>query len=101
MLLGIIFLNTELNKPHFLRDEMIFMQSSLQIKQNIYSIGIFRAPVVTIYSKSIKKNLKKKSPILKVYHFSISQHFPNVKVVVVQAVITKYDLIKNKLAPNR
>ena len=39
----------------------------------------------TIYSKSIKKN--KKSPILKVYHFSISQHFPNVKVVVVQAVI--------------
>ena len=39
-----------------------------------------------IYSKSIKKN-KKKVPLLKVYHFSISQHFPNVKVVVVQAVI--------------
>ena len=47
MLLGVIFLNTELNKPHFLRDEMIFMHCSLQIKQNIYSIGIFRAPVVT------------------------------------------------------
>ena len=47
MLLGIIFLNTELNKPHFLHDEMIFMHCSLQIKQNIYSIGIFRAPVVT------------------------------------------------------
>ena len=40
----------------------------------------------TFYSKSIKKN-RKKVPFLKVYHFSISQHFPNVKVVVVQAVI--------------
>ena len=39
-----------------------------------------------IHSKSIKKN-RKKVPFLKVYHFSISQHFPNVKVVVVQAVI--------------
>ena len=33
----------------------------------------------TIYSKSIKKN-RKKSPLLRFYHFSISQHFPNVKV---------------------
>ena len=40
----------------------------------------------TIYSKSIKKN-RKKVPFLKVYHFSISQHFPNVKVVAMQAVI--------------
>ena len=40
----------------------------------------------TIYSKSIKKN-HKNVQFLKVYHFSISQHFPNVKVVVVQAVI--------------
>ena len=39
-----------------------------------------------IYSKSIKKN-RKKSHFFKVYHFSISQHFPNVKVIVVQAVI--------------
>ena len=41
----------------------------------------------TIYGKSIKKN-RKEIPFLKVYHFPISQHFPNVKVVVVQAVIT-------------
>ena len=40
----------------------------------------------TIYSKSIKK-IQKKVPFLKVYHFSISQHLPNVKVVVMQAVI--------------
>ena len=26
---------------------MIFMHCSLQIKQNIYTVGIFRAPVVT------------------------------------------------------
>ena len=46
VLLGIIILNTELNKPQFLRDKMIIMHRSLQIKQNIYSIDIFRAPVV-------------------------------------------------------
>ena len=45
--LRIIFLNTEQNKSHFLRDEMICMHCSLQIKQNIYSICIFCAPVVT------------------------------------------------------
>ena len=49
MLLGIIVLNihVELNKPHVLPDEMIFMHCSLQKKQNIYSIGIFRVPVAT------------------------------------------------------
>ena len=47
VLLGIIFLNTELNKLHFLRDERISLHCSLQTKQNIYSMGIFRAPVVT------------------------------------------------------
>ena len=52
MLSGIIFLNTELNKPHVLRDEMIFMRSSLQIKQNINSIGIFRTPVVTQFMRA-------------------------------------------------
>ena len=34
----------------------------------------------TIYSKSVKNSKKKKVPFLKVYHFSISQHFPKVKV---------------------
>ena len=41
------FLNTEPNKPHFLHHEMICMHCLLQIKQNIYSIDIFCAPVVT------------------------------------------------------
>ena len=47
VLLGIIFLNAELNKPHFLHDEMIYLHCSLQIKQNIYSIDIFHTSVVT------------------------------------------------------
>ena len=41
------FLNTELEKLNVLRAEFIFMHCLLQIKQNIYSIGIFLAPVVT------------------------------------------------------
>ena len=41
------FLEYRTKQATFLRDEMIFMHWSLQIKQNIYSIGIFRAPVVT------------------------------------------------------
>ena len=42
------FLNTELNKSTFLHHEMFFfIHYSLQIKQNIYSIGIVCAPVVT------------------------------------------------------
>ena len=34
-------LNAELKKPHFLRDEMMFMACSIQINQIIYLIGIF------------------------------------------------------------
>ena len=60
--LGIIFLNTEQNKPYFLRDEMIFTHCLLQIKQNIYSIGIFCAPVVTQFIVKVKGNFEK-SPI--------------------------------------
>ena len=79
-------MNTETIKPHILRDEMIFMHCWLYIKQKIY-LGFFRVPVVTqLIVKSMKKNLKK-VPFLKVYHFFISQHFSNAKVVVVQAVI--------------
>ena len=43
---GLSYPITELNKPHSLCDEVVFMQCSLQIKQNIYSLGFFRAPVV-------------------------------------------------------
>ena len=70
-----------------LRDKMIFMHCSLQIKQkNILNKHLSCSCSDIIYSKSIKKN-RKKSHFFKVYHISISQHFLNVKVVVMQAVI--------------
>ena len=59
VLLGIIFLNTELNKLHFLRDEMMSMHWSLQRKQNIFSIGIFRAPVVTQFIVKVLRKIEK------------------------------------------
>ena len=43
----IILLNTEQNKSKYLRDEMFFIHYWLQIKQNVYSIGTFRAPAAT------------------------------------------------------
>ena len=86
MLLGIIFLYSEPMKTHILRDEMMIMHCWLYIKQNIYSIGFFHAPVVIQYIVKVERKIKK-VPFLKVYHFSISQHFPNVKMVVLQAVI--------------
>ena len=87
MLLGIIFLNTDINKPDFLRDEMIFYALFATNKAKHMLHRHFSCSCSdTIYSKSIKKN-RKKSHFLKVYHFSISLHFPNVNVVVVQAVI--------------
>ena len=53
VLLDIILLNTELNKPHFLGDEMIFMHCSLQMSKNIYSMGIFHIPVETKFIEKV------------------------------------------------
>ena len=38
---------------------MIFMNCSLQIKQNTYSIGIFRAPVVTQLIVKVLRKIEK------------------------------------------
>ena len=65
VLLEIIFLNTELNKLHFLRDEIIFIHYLLQIKQNIYSIGIFCAPVVLQFIVKVYRKIEK-SPIFEI-----------------------------------
>ena len=46
-------------KPPFSHDEMIFMHCSLQIKQNIYSICFFRAPVVTQFIVKVKRKVEK------------------------------------------
>ena len=67
------FLEYRTKQTHTLRDKMIFMHFSLQIKQNIYSIAIFRARVVTQFIVKVKRKIEK-VPFLKVYLFSISQH---------------------------
>ena len=86
------FLEFRTKQATFVVRQNDFMHWSLQIKQNIYmySIGIFSCSCSdTIYSKSMKKNRKKFLFFKKkVYHFSISQHFLNVKMYVVRAVIT-------------
>ena len=80
------FLEYRTKQATLLRDEIICMHCSLQITKHIFNTHFSCSFSDIIYSKSIKKN-RKKVPFLKVCHFSISQHFPNVKVVVVQAVI--------------
>ena len=69
------FLEYRTSQNFFFARQNVFTHYSLQIKQNIFSIGIFRD---TIYSKSIQKN-RKKVQFLKLYHFSSSQHFQDVK----------------------
>ena len=87
MLLGIIILNTELKKAtHFARRNDNYALVAINKAKRIINRLCSCSCSDTIYSKSIK-NSRKKVPFLNVYHFSISQHFPNVKVVVVQAAI--------------
>ena len=82
-------LNTELNKSPILHDEMFFLFFYFyflqQIKQTLYSIGIFRTSVMndTIYIKRIKKN-RKKNPIFESLSFL---YFPE------RAVIAEYIII--------
>ena len=68
----IILLNIELNKSKYLRDEMIFRHYWLQIKQNEYSIGTFRATVATQFIVKVYRKIAKKSHF-DLFHFSISQ----------------------------
>ena len=100
MLLGIIFLNTELNKAHFLRDEMMFMHCSLQIKQNIYSIDIFRAPVVTQLLVKVLRKLEK-SPICESLPFLYYSTFSKCKGVSGASSTRIIYFIKIELASNR
>ena len=76
----IILLNTEPNKSKYVRDEMFFRHYWLQIKQNVYSIGTFRATVETQFMVKVYRKIAK-SLILTVFHFSINQHFSECKDV--------------------
>ena len=51
-----------------MHDKIIFMHYSLQIKQDIHLIGIFRAPVVTQFIVKVYRKIEK-VPFLK---FTIS-----------------------------
>ena len=68
---------------HFARRNDVYALLAINKAKHILN-RLFRAPVVT---QTKYKEKSKKVPFLKVYHFSISQHFPKVKVVVVQAAI--------------
>ena len=70
LLIGIILFNTELNMSILKLDEMFFffLNYSLQLKQNIYSIGIFRALVVTKSRKKYKEKLQQ-NPIFESLQF--------------------------------
>ena len=76
----ITLLNIEINRSKNLRDEMIFRLYWLQIKQNVYSIGTFRATVATQFIVKVYRKIAK-CVILTVFHFSISQQFSKCKDV--------------------
>ena len=82
------FLEYGTNKAtHFARRNDFYALLAIKKQNHIHNKLFSRSCSDTIYSKSIKKN-KKNVPFLKDYHFSITQHFSNVKVVVVQALVT-------------
>ena len=56
-----IFLEYRTKEATFYVIYMNFMHCSLQIKQNIYSIGIFRAPVATQFIVNVKRKIEKSS----------------------------------------
>ena len=72
-----------------MHDELFLMHFSLQIKQNVYSIGTYSASDVTqIIVKCMEKS--QKVTFLKVSHFSIHQHFPDTKTYIVRAMVLEY-----------
>ena len=85
----IILLNTEQDKSKYLRDEMFFIHYWLQINQNVYSIGTFRAPVATQFKVKYKEKSQKVSFLP--YSFSLFVNiFLIAKTLVMQAVVAEY-----------
>ena len=85
----IIFLNTVEKKPINLHDELFLKHFSLQRNQKVYSIGTYSAPeAIQILVKMYRKIAK--VTFLKVFYFSIHQHFPDTKTSVVRAMDVEY-----------
>ena len=80
MLLGIIFLKYRTKQATLFvaRQNDFYALFATNKANDILNRHLSCSCRDTIYSESIKKN--RKSPILKVYNFSIRQYFPNVKV---------------------
>ena len=72
-----IFLNTELNKPKLLHDEMFYGLFATNKAKHILNRHFSSSCSDTIYSKIIKK-IEIESFLMD-YYFSISQHFSNVQ----------------------
>ena len=84
MLLGILFLEYKTKEATLFAQQNDFYALFATNKAKHILNRHFRAPVVI---QLIVKEILKTVLFLKVCHFSINQHFPNVKVSVVQAVI--------------
>ena len=86
----IIFFNADKkNKSLYVHDELFLIHFSVQIKQNVYSIGTYSASGVTQIIVKMYGNIAKVT-FLKVCHFSIHQHFLDTKTSVVRAVAVEY-----------
>ena len=97
---AIIFLNTVLNKPIYLRDELFLKLFSLQIKKNIYSIGTYSAPEATqILVKMYRKIAK--SHIFESVSFFYSSIFSGYKGVCRAVNGSKVYQPKERLVSNR
>ena len=85
----IIFFNTVHYKPIYLCDESFLIHFSLQIKQNVYSIGTHSGPEATQILVKMYRKIAKVT-FLKVFHFSVHQYFPNTKKSVARAKTIEY-----------
>ena len=81
--IGDKFLETVKNKPIYLRDELFLKHCSLQIKQNVYSIGTYSAPEATQILVKMHRKIAES-------HIFYSQKFPDTKTSVVRAMAVEY-----------
>ena len=94
-------MNTELISQHVLCNEMIFyVLLAINKGTHILTILFSCSCSDTTHGKGIREN-RKKVPFLKVYHFSISQHFSDCKGGSRARSERVIYFNANKLPPNR
>ena len=100
MALEIIFLNTVINKPIYLRDELLLKHCSLQKKLNVYSIGTYIAPEATQILVKMYRKIEK-SHIFESISFFYSSKFSGYKDVCRAGNGRRVYQPKERLASNR